>query len=284
MDRDDEVFKSPEEDEDADDLPASLGSGPTIKKQSPRNILSFSDALVYAAPRPATTADADLKRTYGTRLSNALALLVADRLRPHFPEILPTQDGKGTESRARVARGYKKLDVNYSTLQTGLGLGVSIKTINFRDPRTERYTKNYSRNDNELRAEASDYHGRQPFAVMAAMLFLPWDAAQDAGKGKAAPGENDISSYGACVKYFRVRAGRDSMAAEPERFERFFVCLYCWDGTERGLVRCMDVMQPPPRARPPRNDETLSLDDAIAVIRDTYDRRNGEPDFEWAAD
>ena len=280
----DEVFKAPEDDKEVDDLPGSLGTGPAARKPSPTDIHSFSDALAYAEPRPAMNADAGLKRTYGTRLSNALALLVADRLRAHFPEILPTQAGKGTESRARVARGYKKLDVNYSTLQTGLGLGVSIKTINFRDPQTERYTKNYSRNDNELRAEASDYHGRQPFAVMAAMVFLPWDAAEDAGKGKAAPGERDVSSYGACVKYFRARAGREEVSSEPERFERFFVCLYRWDGTKRGRVRCIDVMQPPPRARPPHDAETLSLEDALAEIRDTYDRRNGEPDFEWAAD
>ena len=155
------------------------------KNPPPENIETFADALDYAEPRPPADGDAGDKRTYGTRLSNALALLVADKLRADFPGILPTQDGKGTESRARVARGYKKLDVNYSTLQTGLGLGVSIKTINYRDPTTQRYTKNYSRNDNELRAEASDYHRRQPFSVLAALLFVPADAAEDAGKAKA---------------------------------------------------------------------------------------------------
>jgi hypothetical protein len=278
-------IKGTEDDNQIEAYPQSADTAPAGKKSKPpTDIQSFADALDYADPRPTTVADANLKRTYGTRLSTALALLVADRLRPDFPEVLPTQDGKGTESRARVARGYKKLDVNYSTLQTGLGLGVSIKTINFRDPQTQRYTKNYSRNDNELRAEASDYHRRQPFAVMAAVVFLPWVAAEDARKGKAAPGERDISSYGACVKYFRVRAGRDDVSSEPDRFERFFVCLYQWEGSERGRVRCIDVMRAPPRARPPQDAETRSLHEAITEIRDTYDRRNGEPDFEWAAD
>ena len=53
---------------------------------------------------------------------------------------------------------------------------MSIKTINFRDATTKRYTKNYTRADGELRAEASDYHERQPYAVMVAVIFLPIDA------------------------------------------------------------------------------------------------------------
>lgn len=253
---------------------------PTTAKGPPKNIKSFADALDYAEPRPAPAGDAGGKRTYGTRLSNALALLVADRLRPDFPGILPTQDGKGTESRARIGRGFKKLDVNYSTLQTGLGLGVSIKTINFRDPSTKRYTKNYSRNDNELRAEASDYHERQPYAVLCALLFLPADAAKDAGSGS---GEDaGISSFGACVRYFRTRAGRLETTDHIERFERFFVCLYEHDQPLRGAVSCFDVLEDPPRDRPPTPAESMSLDEAVAEIRATYDRRNlGDP-FVWA--
>lgn len=272
------MFSPPEED---DAEPSSTVPG--VPSSPPKDIRSFLDALDYADPRPSPTDDPGLKRTYGTRLSNALALLVADRLRPDFPGVLPTQDGKGTESRARVARGYKKLDVNYSTLQTGLGLGVSIKTINYRDQKTQRYTKNYSRNDNELRAEASDYHGRQPFPVMAGLLFLRWDAALDAGQGKATPGEADVSSYGACVRYFRARAGRAEVDGPSECFERFFVCLYRHEGVARGDVRCLDVMRPPPRARPPRDDETSTIEEALSEIRASYDLRNGGPAFEWAS-
>lgn len=84
--------------------------------------------------------------------------------------------GFGQESRARTGKGLKKLDVNYSTIELGLGLGLSIKTINFRDAKTKRYTKNYTRVDNELRAEAADYHERQPYSVLCAVIFLPFDA------------------------------------------------------------------------------------------------------------
>jgi hypothetical protein len=89
---------------------------------------------------------------------------LANALRPSFP-ILPDEFGKKQESKARTSKGYKKLDINYSTTELGLGLGVFVKTLNFKDPKSQRYTKNYSRIDNELRAEASDYHERQPYAV-----------------------------------------------------------------------------------------------------------------------
>jgi hypothetical protein len=259
------------------ELPAKKAKNPP-----PTDIGSFADALDYADPRPPVDGDPGFKRTYGTRLSNATALLVADRLRPDFPGILPTQDGKGTESRARIGRGFKKLDVNYSTLQTGLGLGISIKTINFRDPGTKRYTKNYSRNDNELRAEASDYHERQPYAVLCGLVFLPADASTDVGTGKGEDAKAGVSSFGACVKYFRNRAGRIEVSDPIERFERFFVCLYGLDGTERGYVRCFDVMKSPPRDRPPTNDESSSLEEVVLEIRETYDRRNTGDPFEWA--
>ena len=111
-----------------------------------------------------------------------LALLFAQHLRGIFPEILPSKDGSGQESRARTSKGLKKLDVNYSTVQLGLGLGISIKTINFRDAGTRRYTKNYTRADGELRAEASDYHERQPYAVLIAVIFLPLDSCDDGGR------------------------------------------------------------------------------------------------------
>jgi hypothetical protein len=96
------------------------------------------------------------KKNFAEALSRALALRIANALRPRFQGILPDAQERGQESRARSAKGFKKLDVNYSTLELGLALGVSIKTINFKDPRTNRYTKNYTRVDAELRAEASD--------------------------------------------------------------------------------------------------------------------------------
>ena len=65
-------------------------------------------------------------------------MVVAAGLRPEFPGVLPAADGTRIESRARTGKGFKKLDVNYSTPELGLALGVSIKTINYRDGTTKR--------------------------------------------------------------------------------------------------------------------------------------------------
>jgi hypothetical protein len=231
-------------------------------------IATVGEAFQYAQGLQSTT--------FHTYFSNALAQVFANRLRPHFPGILPDQHGAGVESRTRSARGFKKLDVNYSTPQTGLGLGVSIKTINSRDPGTRRYTKNYSRNDNELRAEAMDYHMRQPYAVLAAVLFLPWDACEDAGSGRGE--ESGVSSFGAAVRYFRVRAPRPDPDDPPDLFEAMWVALY------DGATNCVfySVSRPgPPKNRAPRDDEVEDLAQVVDSIRATYDARNNPP-FKWA--
>jgi hypothetical protein len=113
------------------------------------------------------------KRDFAQRLSTCLAQKVANTLRPKFRGILPDESGGRHESRSGSASGPKKLDVNYSNPQIGLGFGVSIKTLNFRDESTGRFTKNIKRIDGELRAEAQDYHVRQPFSVLAGLVFLP---------------------------------------------------------------------------------------------------------------
>jgi hypothetical protein len=261
-------------------LPEEAGRPARRRKTvAPAGITSLRDALDYAEPRPAETATAG-KGPYATRLSGALAVLVANGLRPAFPGILPDEHGRGQESRARTAKGFKKLDVNYSTVELGLALGVSIKTLNFRDPGTARYTKNYSRIDNELRAEAIDYHQRQPYAMLAGLLFMPADACDDAGRGPRA--EQGVSSFGAAVRFFRNRAPRRDVKNALDLFERFFVGIYERQEPERGRVVFYDVMRNrPPRDRRPHPDEVLTLEQVLDEIRATYDERNNPP-FEWA--
>src|SRR5690606_35793072 len=98
---------------------------------------------------PGEKASRSDKKNYAERLSRHLATAFANALRGEFPGIKPDPDGKGQESNARTAKGVKKLDVNYSTPELGLGLGVSIKTLNYKDASTNRYTKNITRIDNE---------------------------------------------------------------------------------------------------------------------------------------
>src|ERR1700730_5092837 len=163
------------------------------------------------------------KKNYAEALSRALAKRLANGLRPFFDGIMPDAKGNKQESRARTSKGYKKLDINYSTTELGLGLGVSVKTINFIDARSKRYTKNYTRVDNELRAEASDYHERQPYAVMVAIIFIPLDACAD---GKTRGRRSTASSFAQAVHIFRHRANRMAPIDAPAKFERVFIALY----------------------------------------------------------
>lgn len=230
----------------------------------------ISKELTRAGDRTLMVTQGD-KKNYAEVLSRELAQTVADKLRSNFRGILPSKDGKGQESRARTSKGFKKLDVNYSTLELGLGLGVSIKTINFPDGASRRYTKNYTRVDGELRAEASDYHERQPYSVLAALIFLPADAAFDA--------PSKISSFGASVQVFRPRAGRTSPKDSPMLFERVFIALYETDTSNFGKVGFFDVMEAPPQSGKPKT--LLTLDQVCDAITDTYDARNS-PEFVWA--
>lgn len=249
-------------------------------KASPPN--SIAHELDAAAPRPASNAASVTKKNYAERLSRALALCMANALRPDFPGILPDAEGVGQESKAGSAMGYKKLDVNYSTTELGLALGVSIKSINFRDGTTKRYTKNYSRNDAELRAEATDYHVRQPYAALVGVLFLPADAADDGKEGKK--GDVGASSFGAAVKYFRRRAGRSLPGEDPDRFEKFFVALYEHEPPLAGAVAFFDVENDPPRARRPRADEVLDFAGFLRETKQAFLRRNSLEPFCWADD
>jgi hypothetical protein len=157
------------------------------------------------------------KRDFAQRLSTCLAQKISDALRPKFRGILPDERGGKHESRSGSASGLKKLDVNYSNPQIGLGLAVSIKTLNFKDEGTGRFTKNIRRLDGELRAEAQDCHARQPYSVLAGLIFFPEDAAYDSGTK---------SSLRHAWEVFERRGGRRSTNNETSLFERIWICVY----------------------------------------------------------
>lgn len=220
--------------------------------------------------------DRERKKNFAENLSRRLAQSVADALRARFPGITPTADGRQHERRTRSAKGVKKLDVNYSTPDLGLGLGVSIKTITAKDPKGGRFGKNFTRIDNELRAEAKDYHQRQPYAAMVAMVFLPEAACIDGS-------DKTPSSFGSAVRQFRYRANRRNPSNEEERFERVFVACYADAGSRRGETWFLDVMTPPPRNGRPVASARLGFAEVLEEIARTYDMRN-DPPFEWATE
>lgn len=263
---------------------------PKAKATTPApSIQTFEDALSHAGPRPADGADRDLKKNYSERLSNAIAVLLASKLRAtgRFDSILPMPDGSGREtgSASGSNKKIKKTDVRYATSDTGLELLVSIKTLNFRDAKKDRatgrltigrYTKNMVRNDHELRAEAMDHHERFPYAVLIGVFFIPIDACDD--------GTTDKSSFAHAVMTFRPRAGRADTSDPAAKFERFFIGLYDANDSSGTNVGFFDVLTPPPRrGRPPwptespdpaRGERLLTLDQVIAEIAREYGIRN----------
>ena len=204
-----------------------------------------------------------VKHSFAHRLSTCLAQKIANGLRPKFRDILPDATGARHESRSGSASGPKKLDVNFSNPQIGLGLGVSIKTLNFRDEATGRYTKNIKRLDGELRAEAQDYHVRQPFSVLVALVFMPEDSAYDS---------ENRSSLSHAWDVFQRRSGRKSTSDDASLFERMWLCVYATAPESFGRCQCFDVSQVfPPTGLPERSQ---SLSDLLNEINLEFAKRN----------
>ncbi len=206
-------------------------------------ILSMNDkvrGILVAAgldPEIAASVDAEraAKKNYAQRLSEAVAQKTADGLRHRFKGILPNESGGGRESNVHGATGLKRIDVNYMTPQMGLGLAVSIKTCNFADSGSGRFTKNIRRIDGELRAEAEDVHRRQPYAVLAGIILMPREATEDGSKG--------VSSVGHAKDVFRRRAGRKGHDDAVTLFERLFIGVYETDPVSFGAVEFFDVLK-----------------------------------------
>lgn len=244
--------------------------------------------LEKVEPKPDVSASREDKHAYASRLSRALAVRIASALRPHYPNIIPTEADVGHESATGSATGRKRLDVKVWDDTLGLKLLVSIKTYSFRDwsGRTRsagRYTKNVQRNGMELKDEADVIHRRQPYAVMVALFFLPVDACDDGDD--AAVGDRGVSSFASIVRRLRVRQGR-SLDADERSFDRFdlaeklYVGLYEYaDPGVRGWLRFFDVADNPPRNGRPTSLRTL--DELGAEIASLVDRRN-TAGFDWA--
>jgi hypothetical protein len=201
------------------------------------------------------------KKNYSQRLSNLLAQKIADHLRPVFPGILPDAQGKKRESLAGGHAGPLRVDVRLHT-DYGMGLGISIKTINFRDRTTGRYTKNLQRNDKELRSEASSLHAFQPQAVLIGLVLLPEDSRHDAKSG--------YSSFEHAMNTFRLRSGRRGPDDQHDRFERLFVGTYASDPDRYGALSLHDVGAHSSGADFP---PVLGWKEFLEAVCDEYERR-----------
>jgi hypothetical protein len=188
-----------------------------------------------------------------------MGIEVVKALEPDFPKII------SGEKPSRAVRGMKRVDVKYATSEAGLGLALSFKSVHRgeRDSGNADFIHNMKRNDEELRVEATGHHLRQPYAVMAAVVFLPLESYQDGDKQ---------SSFASWVEYLWPLKGRIEPEDPPDRYELVFVALYGRDGTELGFYEVGGAVPCPRKGRP---KSLLSFADFLARIRKVYDTRNG---------
>lgn len=257
-----------------------------------KNESSLKRALDSAGPKPATISpnggdNRDAKKNWAQVFSNALALTLADAIRPKYKNarVTPYSSGEGQEFTVGGKVDRKRTDVGIWDDAAGLVAGMSIKTYTFRDthkpvgkPRyAGRYIRNVKRNDMELRDEADVLHRRQPYAVLTALFFMNEDACWDAGA------EKGQSSFASAVFTLRKRTGRQAPESRFDLFEMVYIGLF---EQVTGEVRFFDVVLQPPRNQPPSRDVTISLAqlidtiDSAIVFRNTGVRR----DERYAAD
>lgn len=204
---------------------------------------------------------------FGRRFGQA----IADGLNPAFDDKVISG-----ETPSASAEGEKRVDVSYSTPQRGLGLMVSLKSVHRgeRENGTERFTHNMKRNDEELRVEATALHLRQPYAVLVAVVVLPFSACHDSWK---TPGQDKPkSSFARWVERLWTLKGRTEPEDPPDRFESVFFALYDQDSLELGFYE-VGGAAPCPRERRP---QVLSFAQFLEHVKAAYYRRN-ERDFHF---
>ncbi len=252
---------------------------PAKPPEPPDATAVLSVILRDAGPRPYVSDAQSAKNQYAIRFAEHMADRFAADLRHRLPGITATTKRTGGSEQSK-----KQLDVNFSTREHGLVLGISLKSVHLRDVQgAKRYTHNMKRNEEELRIEASGYHKRQPYAVMVGVLCLPFDSCEDGKKGNP-------SSFGSWVRHLRPYAGRREPGDDIDKFEKLFIALYEPDGSD---FRFFDVESDPPKnQRPPAAGDLRAPDGRAArlltyaeFLDDTYHRylvRNAA-EFRWAS-
>lgn len=224
-----------------------------------------NDRLKAKGRRPKS---ANLPLDYSVAFGRRFGAEIAEALRFFFGD-----DVKSGELPSRTATGNKRLDVRYGTVEMGLGLGVSLKSVHQgeRQEGVAGFTHNRKRNDEELRVEATGHHLRQPYAVLVAVVVLPFDACTDSDR---------LSSFARWVQYLWPLTGRVEPTDRPDTFELVFIALYSRDGDELGFHEVGGSFACPKRGRP---NGLLSFPDFVKRVKLVFDKRNGK-DFTFAED
>lgn len=183
----------------------------------------LTTALKTMPTKPPDTATPPVKKAYSETMSAKIALAMADELRHRgMREARPSGPGdvgnSGAERRLAGGIGAKKVDVTWATEESGLLLGISVKTINFRDGRSKNFQKNLTNRRGDMLGEALTLHRRFPYAVVAGFLFLDKDAKNDQTAKRNSTLVNAFPRL-------RIFTGREDPAGRDEQFERLYLLL-----------------------------------------------------------
>lgn len=229
-----------------------------------------AEAVRALPPKPEDAARQADKKAYSETVSRLMALAFAEDLRRRgCAEVRPVAPGtpgdSGAERRMAGGIGAKKVDVTWATEESGLILGVSIKTINFRDAKTRNFQKNLTNRRADMLMEAVTLHRRFPYAVLAGFFFFDKEAACD-GTDKRR------STLANAHTRLRMFTGRNDPAGRDEQYERLYL-LTVDAGAEGGGLTAWEVGRP---------DRPVSLADIFAGLTELVAERN--PDFYESAD
>ena len=230
----------------------------------------LSHALAELPPKPGDDAKQSDKKAYSERVSKLLALAFGEELRRRgMPEARPAPPGapgdSGAERRIAGGIGAKKVDVTWATEECGLILGISIKTINFRDAKTRNFQKNLTNRRADMLMEAVTLHRRFPYAVLAGFFFLDKEAELD-GTDKRRP---TLLNAHARLRLF---TGRNDPAGRDEQYEKLYLVLL--DGaTPHAPLKAWEVGKP---------QTPVALGEVFTTLADIVAERN--PDFYEATD
>src|SRR3954470_14002610 len=179
-------------------------------------------SLTAQLPKPPDTASREQKQNFSQRISNAAALVLAEALIARGLQGTYPRPAAGTttgaERRLSGGIGAKRVDVSWATELSGLLLGLSIKSINFRDGRSGNFQKNLTNRRGDMLFESVTLHRRFPFAVLAGFVFLDKDARHDGTARRN-------STFANAFPRLRLFTGREDPAGREEQYERLYIAL-----------------------------------------------------------
>lgn len=205
-------------------MPAGLRAGRPVASRVEGGL---AVELAKCMPKPPDSARREAKQNYGQNVSNAVALAFAEELRQRgmagalplpAPPVKVRGAASGAERRLAGGIGPKKVDVSWVTEESGLLLGISVKTISFRDNTTKNYQKNLTNRRGDMLFESITLHRRFPYSVLCGFLFLDAGASSD----ETAKRRSTFINAHARLELF---TGRTDPAGRDEQYEHLYIVL-----------------------------------------------------------